>query len=464
MATGQPNSLPKATTSSGEVSTSVRAGHARDAGPLGRVAGADLVAHDLDGLGRRADEGHAPLGDGPGEVGVLREEAVAGVDGVGPALLDDVEDGLGVEVALGRRLAPEGVGLVGQADVEGVAVELGVDGDRGHAQLPAGPDHPDGDLPPVGDEDLLQHAAPFESDGRRTVGAPPTKRYNTGTARRVCAMPGPRFTDVRRLRDHRLDQPLPARRGPRRRPRGGRGRRRPPDGRPRPAGPALGGAGRGQPARLRPAPARSCPPGHAPPGQRSAVALAAADAVDAVAGLDAGHQVAERPAGADGRQAGRRAGRGRPGRQPVRTRRPAAPVVVGIGINVNWPGDRRPPPELAASASSLASRPAGRSTGRPARPLCSAPSSPGWPTSAPTRAGPGWLPTCGPGARRSGTRVRVELPDDSVRGDGHGDHPRGPSGGRRRRTGDGPWWPATSSTCGHRAELALCPLGRRGPE
>ena len=64
-----------------------------------------------------------------------------------------------------RLGAPEGVGLVGQSDMERFPVELGVDGHRGHTQLAAGSDDPDGYLPPVGDENLLQHAAPFESDG-----------------------------------------------------------------------------------------------------------------------------------------------------------------------------------------------------------------------------------------------------------------------------------------------------------
>ncbi len=86
MATGQPNSFAEG----GDLVR--RRQHlgpprdARHAGPLGGMAGADLVAHDLDGLGRGPDEGDPPLGDGPGEVGVLREEAVAGVDGVGAAL------------------------------------------------------------------------------------------------------------------------------------------------------------------------------------------------------------------------------------------------------------------------------------------------------------------------------------------------------------------------------------------
>ena len=99
------------------------------------------------------------VGDGPGEVGVLGEEAVAGVDGVGAAARDRVEDGLGVEVALGRGLAAEGVGLVGEADVQGVAVEVGVHGDGGDAELAARADDPDGDLAPVGDQDPGRTAA-----------------------------------------------------------------------------------------------------------------------------------------------------------------------------------------------------------------------------------------------------------------------------------------------------------------
>ena len=64
---------------------------------------------------------------------------------------------LGVQVALGRGLTAERVGLVGEADVQGVPVEIGVHRHRGDAQLLAGTDDPDGDLAPVGDEDLREH-------------------------------------------------------------------------------------------------------------------------------------------------------------------------------------------------------------------------------------------------------------------------------------------------------------------
>src|SRR5262245_35241377 len=55
----------------------------RHAGLGHQLLGGDLRAHGLDGLGRRADERDALGGAGPGEGGVLAEEAVAGVDGVG---------------------------------------------------------------------------------------------------------------------------------------------------------------------------------------------------------------------------------------------------------------------------------------------------------------------------------------------------------------------------------------------
>ena len=58
------------------------------------------------------------------EVGVLGEEAVAGMHTVGATRSDRGEDRLGVEVRLGGRLPAQSVGLVGQPHVHRVAVEL----------------------------------------------------------------------------------------------------------------------------------------------------------------------------------------------------------------------------------------------------------------------------------------------------------------------------------------------------
>ncbi len=76
------------------------AGHARHAGALHRLLRAHLVAHEADGFGPRTDEHEtAPL-DLVGEVRVLGQEAVAGVDGLGVRDLGRADDGRDVEVAL----------------------------------------------------------------------------------------------------------------------------------------------------------------------------------------------------------------------------------------------------------------------------------------------------------------------------------------------------------------------------
>ena len=58
----------------------------------GGVLGLDLVAHDADVLGARADEGDAVRFEDLGELGVLRQEAVARMDRVGAGDLAGGED------------------------------------------------------------------------------------------------------------------------------------------------------------------------------------------------------------------------------------------------------------------------------------------------------------------------------------------------------------------------------------
>ena len=65
------------------------AGRQRGADLLGDVPGLDLVAEALDRRRRRADPDQPGVDDGLGEVGVLGEEAVAGVHRVGAGLLGD---------------------------------------------------------------------------------------------------------------------------------------------------------------------------------------------------------------------------------------------------------------------------------------------------------------------------------------------------------------------------------------
>src|SRR5260221_10050853 len=77
----------------------VAAGEDGYAGPFGGVAGVRLVAHQPDRFGRRPDELDLALADDLREVRVLRQKAVAGVNGVRPRDLGGGDDGRDVQIA-----------------------------------------------------------------------------------------------------------------------------------------------------------------------------------------------------------------------------------------------------------------------------------------------------------------------------------------------------------------------------
>src|SRR5207302_8124657 len=62
-----------------------------------------------------------------------------------------------VEVALAAGRPADADVVVGEAHVQALAIGLGVDGDGRDPELFARTDHPQGDLPAVGDEDFLEH-------------------------------------------------------------------------------------------------------------------------------------------------------------------------------------------------------------------------------------------------------------------------------------------------------------------
>jgi hypothetical protein len=76
------------------------------------------------------------------------------VNGVGAGLLGRVEQLAEVEVGLRRRLAAEREGLVGEPYVRCVGVGFGVHGHAWKPGIPGRPDHPDRDLPSIGNQHL----------------------------------------------------------------------------------------------------------------------------------------------------------------------------------------------------------------------------------------------------------------------------------------------------------------------
>lgn len=120
-----------------------------------RCLGGRLVAHGTDSFGGGTDENEACGFDGLGEAGVLREETIAGVDCIGAALPCCLKHRLDVEVGF-RGLRSDLDRLVGEPNSQHVGVGRAVNLDSLDPQSASGPDDADRDLPPVGDQNLLQ--------------------------------------------------------------------------------------------------------------------------------------------------------------------------------------------------------------------------------------------------------------------------------------------------------------------
>src|SRR5699024_3747552 len=129
-------------------------------GPARDVAGAHFVAERIDRRGWRADPREAGADDGAGEVGVLREEPIPRVNGIRPRPAGDVENLCRIEIGFSGAGAAEREGLVNEFGVQGGAVGIGVDPDGSDPRIRTCARDPDGNLAPVGDENLAQRASP----------------------------------------------------------------------------------------------------------------------------------------------------------------------------------------------------------------------------------------------------------------------------------------------------------------
>src|SRR3989440_3307515 len=116
-----------------------------------------IFAHLPDLVPARSHERDVRRADDVREFGVFRQEAVARVDRVSPGDLRGGDDARNVEVAVAGGRATDAHVVVREPRVQAVPVRLRVDGDRIDVQLLARTDHPQGDLPAVRDQHLLEH-------------------------------------------------------------------------------------------------------------------------------------------------------------------------------------------------------------------------------------------------------------------------------------------------------------------
>jgi len=129
--------------------------HHRHAHRDGEVARRDLVAEAAHGDRARPDEGEAGGEAGGGEIRVLGEESIAGMDRVGARLAGDADDVGDREIGGDRAEAgADLIGLVGLEAVKRELVLLREDRNGLQAELIRRPEDADGDLRAVGDKDF----------------------------------------------------------------------------------------------------------------------------------------------------------------------------------------------------------------------------------------------------------------------------------------------------------------------
>ena len=134
-----------------------RAGDGGDFGGEGDLLGLQFVAHFGKDGRRRSDECDVVVFTGFGELGVLGQEAVAGVDGIHTVVLREFDDRRDVEVGLQRALVlADEVRFVRLHAEQRVDVLIGIHRHRIDAQIVAGAENTDRDLTAVGGKDFVE--------------------------------------------------------------------------------------------------------------------------------------------------------------------------------------------------------------------------------------------------------------------------------------------------------------------
>ncbi|CDZ87083.1 hypothetical protein RHRU231_210009 [Rhodococcus ruber] len=136
----------------GVVAGDDRVGEHRHIGLAGPFLGPVLQAHFPDRVRARTDEENPGGLTGLGEVGVLGEETVAGMDGVRAGSAGGIENFLPHQIRLGATRSADRDGEVGIGHMRGPRVGIGVHRDRADSHCPGGTDDTSRDFPAVGDE------------------------------------------------------------------------------------------------------------------------------------------------------------------------------------------------------------------------------------------------------------------------------------------------------------------------
>ena len=136
----------------GAAEQTLAAGHRGNTHRLHGRFGGRLVPHRANRVGGRPNEGEAVITAHLGELVVLRQEAVAGVDGVSTAGGGGRQDVGNVEVALAAQGFAHADRFIGELHVQSVLINGAVHRHGGDAELAAASNDPEGNLAAVGDQ------------------------------------------------------------------------------------------------------------------------------------------------------------------------------------------------------------------------------------------------------------------------------------------------------------------------
>ncbi len=127
---------------------------ARDDGNFGaasELATGSFRSEGFHGFGGRTDENEIGFFASAGEHWIFGEEAITGMNGVAVGAAGDVDEFVDAEITFAGGRGADGVGFVGEADVERGAVGFAEDGDGADAQFATGAEDADGDFTAIGD-------------------------------------------------------------------------------------------------------------------------------------------------------------------------------------------------------------------------------------------------------------------------------------------------------------------------
>ncbi len=134
-------------------------GHQRHPGGVHQSLGRRLAAHGINRAGGRADEDQPGGVDRAGEIGILGEKAVAGVNRLGTGGLCRGDNRLNPQITLARPRATQVDRLIGAAHVQGVAVGIAVYRHGGDTQLARGAHDAAGNFAAVGNQQGINHGS-----------------------------------------------------------------------------------------------------------------------------------------------------------------------------------------------------------------------------------------------------------------------------------------------------------------